>query len=80
MKERIDEKWFIRLDDPNQKDSFLDKAVCRMFLKEYGVGLVPLSEWYLDDLPDKFVRLAFNRNQDDIDFMIKSFEDFFKKT
>lgn len=61
MRNKIEKKWYKRLDNENETDKCLDKAVCRMFLKDYNIGMVPLSECYFENPPDNFVKIAFNR-------------------
>jgi len=43
LRNKIEKKWYKRLDNENETDKCLDKAVCRMFLKDYNIGMVPLS-------------------------------------
>jgi hypothetical protein len=38
--------------------------------------MMPLSDWYFANPPDNFVRIAFNRNEEDIKFMLNAFKSF----
>jgi hypothetical protein len=57
-------------------ENHLDKAVARLFYKKYSVGVIPMSDLYVSNPPDNLLRLAFNRCQKDIDFMLDAFRDF----
>lgn len=58
---RIDEKWFKRLDN-GAFEKELDRAFARLMLAEFSVGVIPLSAIFLNYECDTFARLAFNRN------------------
>lgn len=64
------------MDNGLVTDNHLDKAVARIFYQKYSVGLFPLSDSYFSNPCDKFVRLSFNRNENDIKFMLEAFKNF----
>jgi len=73
LREEIDRKYYKRLDKPEESTPELDKAFCRMLFLEKKIGLIPLSHLYFGgDVPDNLVRVAINRNDDDLKYLLDS--------
>jgi len=71
---KVDEKYYKNLNSDDVTKEF-DKAFCRMMILERKVGLFPLSCLYFgEDVPDNFVRVTLNRNDEDLEYLFESFE------
>ena len=76
MRDYVDEKYYYKMDDSGEKTPELDKAFCRMLYLEKKVGFFPLSQLYFGEKgPDNLVRVSKNRNDADLEYMIKSIKE-----
>lgn len=75
---KIGKEWYVRMDNGQVTDNYLDKAFARLFYKKYSIGLIPFSELYVHNPGDNLLRLGFNRCEKDIDFMLDAFRTFVK--
>jgi len=69
---RLEEKYFYKLDDKDVKTEELDKAVARALFLEGKVGILPFSVLYMGkpSPPDNLARLPVNRNDEDLNLFV----------
>jgi len=73
FRSKVDEKYMRDLNTGEIVSKELDKAFCRMLYVEKLVGLFPLSVFYFgDNIPDNFVRISVNRNDEDMDYFFNA--------
>jgi len=76
---KIDENYYKNLDTGVLSEE-LDKAFCRMMMLEKKIGFLPLScMYYGKDLPDNFVRVSMNINNEDLKYLFDSLEGLLSK-
>ena len=79
LRGKIDEKYYKKLDEKEEETPELDKAFCRMLFSERKVGVMPMSQLYFgENIPDNLVRIAVNRNDEQLDLFISSCKDLIK--
>jgi len=80
LRKKIDEKYMRDLNTGEIMSNQLDKAFCRMMYLEKQIGMFPLSALYFgENIPDNFVRIALNRNDEDIQYLVDAFKTWFIK-
>lgn len=70
----VDKSYFYTLGPKPVYDKSRDKAVCRVLVLKYLVGVLPLSAltFYEEALYDDFIRVACNRSYDELDIFISA--------
>jgi aspartate/methionine/tyrosine aminotransferase len=77
FRNKIPQKYYYRIDQPNIYSPELNKAFCRMLIDKEKIGLIPLSEIQQENLKiDYLVRVTINRNELDFEIIYNSLKNF----
>lgn len=75
--QQIEDKYYYRLDKPDVREPYRDKAFARKLIAEFKVGVLPLSALHNSNpKEDRFVRIAFNRNWEELVILMIALQSF----
>jgi aspartate/methionine/tyrosine aminotransferase len=76
FRNKIPEEYYYKIDDKDIYTPELDKAFCRVLIRKYKIGLIPLSDVQASEgRIDFLIRVSLNRNEEDFKMVQKALEE-----